>query len=66
MGAASLSPDRSFLPDKGGKGCSLMKESLYLTSRLLLMSAGFEQLSGWKCVVAEFNVLCFLCSPQRP
>lgn len=38
---------RSFLPARGGKGCSLMKESLDLALRLLLMSAGFEQLSGF-------------------
>lgn len=67
VGAASLSPDTSFLPAKGEKGCSLMKESLDLASHLLLMSAGFEQLSGfWECMVAQFNVLYFLCSPQRP
>lgn len=41
VGAASLSPA------KGGKGCSLMKEGLDLALHLLLMSAGFEQLSGF-------------------
>lgn len=48
VGAASLESQLRFVvPAKGGKRCLLMKESLDLALRSLLMSASLEPLSGF-------------------